>query len=116
MNSRKVLSLDNMSLEWNHFPMFEINRKIDSILNPRRSAFGTSPYKSFVPQKDLKVNMSTSNVMAFSSKEYQFHSHQIADEDMSKCRSAGGILPHLDKHIGLSFDHSGKKTERPFIN
>lgn len=111
MNSRKVLSLDNLSLERNHFPMFQINCKIDSILNPRRSAFGTSPDKSFIPQKDLKVNMSTPNVMTFSSKEYQFHSHQIADEDMSKCRSAGGILPHLDKHIGLSFDHSGEKLK-----
>jgi len=109
VNSHKVLSSDN--LEWDHFPMFEINRKIDSILNPRRTAFGTSPDKSFVQQKNLKVNMSTSNVMAFSSKEYQFHSHRIADENISQCISTGGILSHQDKHIGLNFDQAGKKLK-----
>ncbi|PVH38221.1 hypothetical protein PAHAL_5G201600 [Panicum hallii] len=111
VNFRNVLSSDNLSMEWNHFPMFEINRKIDSILNPRRTAFGTSPDKSFVQQKDLKVNMSTSNVMAFSSKEYQFPSHRVADENKSKCRSTGGILSHQDKHIGLKFDQAGKKLK-----
>ncbi|XP_012701877.1 uncharacterized protein LOC101762729 isoform X3 [Setaria italica] len=111
VNSRKVLSSDNLSMEWDHFPMFEINRKIDSILNPRRTAFGISSDKSFAPQKDLKVNMCTSNVMAFSSKEYQFHSHRIADENMSKCRSTGGILSHQDKLIGLNFDQAGKKLK-----
>ncbi|CAM0152347.1 unnamed protein product [Urochloa decumbens] len=111
VNSGKVLSSDNLNMEGDYFPMFEINRKIDGILNPRRTAFVTSPDKSFVPQKDLKVNMSTSNVMAFSSKEYQFHSQRIADENMSKCRSTGGILSHQDKHIGLSFDQAGKKLK-----
>ncbi|CAO1947910.1 unnamed protein product [Urochloa humidicola] len=111
VNSHKVLSSDNLNMEWDHFPMFEINRKIDNILNPRGTAFATSPDKSSVPQKDLKVNMSTSNVMAFSSKEYQFHSHQIADENMSKCRSTGSILSHQDKHIGLNFDQAGKKLK-----
>ena len=111
VNSHKVLSSDNLRMEWDHFPMFEINRKIDSILNPRRTAFGTSPDKSFVQQKNLKVNMSTSNVMAFSSKEYQFHSHRIADENISQCISTGGILSHQDKHIGLNFDQAGKKLK-----
>ncbi|CAL4974676.1 unnamed protein product [Urochloa decumbens] len=111
VNSRKVLSSDNLNIEGDYFPMFEINRKIGSILNPRRTAFVTSPDKSFVLQKDLKENMSTSNVMAFSSKEYQFHSHRIADENMNKCRSTGGILSHQDKHIGLNFDQAGKKLE-----
>uniref|UniRef100_A0A0A9D0L4 Uncharacterized protein n=1 Tax=Arundo donax TaxID=35708 RepID=A0A0A9D0L4_ARUDO len=111
VNARKVLSSDNLSSEWNHFPMFEINRKIDSILNPRRSALGTSPDKSFVPQKALKVNTCTSNVMTFSSKEYQFHSRQITDENVSKCRSAGGILSHQDSYIGLNSDHAGKKLK-----
>ncbi|CAO2204411.1 unnamed protein product [Urochloa humidicola] len=111
VNPHKVLSSDNLNMEWDHFPMFEINRKIDNILNPRHIAFVTSPDKSFVPQKDLSVNMSKSNAMAFSSKEYQFHSHQIADENMSKCRSTGGILSHQDKHIGLNFDQAGKKLK-----
>jgi hypothetical protein len=91
--------------------MFEINRKIESILNPRRTALGSSSDKSFSPQKDLKVNMSTSNVMAFSSKECQFHSHRIADENMSKCKCTGAVLSHQDKHIGLNFDQAGKKLK-----
>lgn len=111
MNSRKVLSSENLSSEWNHFPMFEINRKIDSILNPRRSPLITSPDKSFVSNKALKVNMSTSNVMTFSSKEYEFHSHQVTDKINSKCKSAGGILSNQDNHIGLNSDYVGRKLK-----
>ncbi|XP_062218060.1 uncharacterized protein LOC133918280 [Phragmites australis] len=111
VNSRKVLSSDNLSSEWNHFPIFEINQKIDGILNPRRSAVGTSPDKPFVPQKALKVKMCASNVMTFSSKEYQFHSHQITDENMNNCRSAVGIQSHEDNHIGLNSDHAGRELK-----
>jgi hypothetical protein len=50
MNSCKVLSSKNLSSEWNRFPMFEINRNIDSILNPRRYPFITSPDRSFVSE------------------------------------------------------------------
>lgn len=64
-----------------------------------------------VDQKDLKINMATSDVVAFSSKGYQLHSHLIEDENISMCRSAGSILPHQDKHIGLNFDHAGKKLK-----
>ncbi|KAK3165110.1 hypothetical protein QOZ80_1AG0029030 [Eleusine coracana subsp. coracana] len=111
MNSCKVLSSKNLSSEWSHFPMFEINRKIDSILNPRHSPFTTSPDKSFVSQRALKVNMSTSNVMAFSSKEYEFHSHQVTDKNNSKHKSVGGILSNQDNHIGLNSDHVGRKLK-----
>ncbi|GJN18037.1 hypothetical protein PR202_gb05154 [Eleusine coracana subsp. coracana] len=111
MNSCKVLSSENLSSEWNHFPMFEINRKIDSILNPRHSPFTTSPDKSFVSQRALKVNMSTSNVMTFSSKEYEFHSQQVTDKNNSKHKSVGGILSNQDSHIGLNSDHVGRKLK-----
>lgn len=86
--------------------MFEINRKIDSILNPRRTSD-----KIFAPQKSLKVNVSTSNVMTFSSMEYQVHTHRVTEENMSQCKSAGGIPYHLDDHIGLNSDHAGKKLK-----
>ncbi|TVU35485.1 hypothetical protein EJB05_17376 [Eragrostis curvula] len=111
VNSRKVLSSENLSSEWNHFPMLEINRKIDSILNPRLSAFSTSPDKPLVSQRGLKVNMSTSNVMTFSSKEYELHSHRVTDDNTSKGNSAGGILSHEDNHIGLNSDHVGTKMK-----
>ncbi|KAF8676276.1 hypothetical protein HU200_047148 [Digitaria exilis] len=104
-NSRKVLSSENLSSELDHFPMLEINRKIDSILKPRRSAFGTSPAKSFAPQKDLKVNMSTSNALAFSSKEYQLHSHRMVDENMSRsCGNMGSSLLGAQEHFVTETD------------
>ncbi|EAY75413.1 hypothetical protein OsI_03316 [Oryza sativa Indica Group] len=110
VDSRKLCGTENLSSEWNHFPMFEINRKIDSILNPRRSALVTSSEKIFVPQKSVKINMSTSNVMSFSSKEYQLHTHQVTDENR-QCKSARGMLSHLDNYTGLNSDHAGKKLK-----
>jgi hypothetical protein len=110
MNSCKVLSSGNLSSEWNRFPMLEINRKIDSILNPRRYPFINSPDKSFVSQRILKVNMSTSNVMTLSSKEYEFHSHRVTDKNNSKGKSAGG-LSNEDNQIGLNSDHVRRKLK-----
>lgn len=111
VDSHKLLSSDNLSSEWSHFPMFAINRKIDSILNPRRSVLATSSDRIFVPQNSLKANMSASNAMTFSSKEYQFHTHQVTDENMTHCKSAGVFLSHLGDHIGLDADHAGRKLK-----
>lgn len=111
VDSRKPLSSDNLSSEWSHFPMFAINRKIDSILNPRRSALSASSDKIFVPQNNLKANISASNTMAFSSKEYQFHTHQVTDENMIHCKSAGVIQPCQDDRLGLNSDHAGSKLK-----
>ncbi|KQK09239.1 uncharacterized protein LOC100844984 [Brachypodium distachyon] len=113
VDSHKLLSSDSLSSEWSHFPMFAINRKIDSILNPRRSALATSSDKIFVPQNTLKANISTSNVMAFSSKEYQFQTHQVSDENMTHCKSAGVILSHLDDDVGLNSDRAVRKLKGP---
>ncbi|CAM0882181.1 unnamed protein product [Alopecurus aequalis] len=103
VDSHKLLSSDNLSSEWSHFPMFAINRKIDSILNPRRSIF--------VPQNSLKPNMSASNMMPFASKEYQFHTHQVDDENRTHCKSAGVVLSHLGDHMSLDSDHAGRKLK-----
>uniref|UniRef100_A0ACD5VGU0 Uncharacterized protein n=2 Tax=Avena sativa TaxID=4498 RepID=A0ACD5VGU0_AVESA len=116
VDSTKLLSSDNLSSEWSHFPMFAINRKIDSILNPRRSVPATSSDKIFVPQNSLKTNMSASNAIAFSSKEYQFHTHQVTDENMTHCKSAGVVLAHLGDHIGLYSDHAGRKLKGHLSN
>lgn len=116
VDSPKLLSSDNLSSEWSHFPMFAINRKIDSILNPRRSVLATSSDKIFVPQNSLKPNMSASNVMAFSSKEYQFHTHQVTDENAVHSKSAGVVLSHLGHHIGLDSDHAGRKLKGHLSN
>jgi hypothetical protein len=86
--------------------MFEINRKIDSILNPGRYPFINSPDKSFVSQRTVKVNMSTCNMMTLSSKEYEFHSHHVTDKNNSKGKSAGGILSN-----NLSSDNVRRKLK-----
>ncbi|KAL5222663.1 hypothetical protein ABZP36_027376 [Zizania latifolia] len=111
MDSRKHCGTDNLSSEWNHFPMLEINKKIGSILNPRRSAFVSSSDNIFVPQKSVKINMSTSNMMAFSSKEYQLHTPIVTDENMKQCKSARDMLSDLDNYAGLNLDQAGKKPK-----
>ncbi|KAL5226649.1 hypothetical protein ABZP36_014914 [Zizania latifolia] len=111
MDSRKHCVTDNLSSEWSHFPMFEINKKIGSILNPKQSAFVTSSDKNFVPQKSVKVNMSSSNVMAFSSREYQLDTHRVTDDNMKQCKSARRMLSHLDNYPGLNSDNAGEKLK-----
>ncbi|XP_006644560.1 uncharacterized protein LOC102719812 [Oryza brachyantha] len=109
-DSYKFCGTENLSSEWSHFPMFEINKKIDSILNPRRSAFVTSSEKIFVPQKSVKINLSTSNVMAFSSKKYQFHTRQVTDEN-GQCKSARGMLSRLNDYTSLNSDRAREKLK-----
>ncbi|KAL6609528.1 hypothetical protein ACP70R_039497 [Stipagrostis hirtigluma subsp. patula] len=94
-------SSDNPNLDLSHFPMFEINRQIDNILNlKRRPALGPA---------SLNVNMSTSHVM--SSQEHRMHSHEIADENVYICKPAGGIASHPKDPAELSTDPSGQKLK-----
>ncbi|KAL5201978.1 hypothetical protein ABZP36_012930 [Zizania latifolia] len=106
LDFRKLASSDNLSSEWNHFPMFAINRKIDTILNPKgRSAKNVVPSNVFVPQQTVKLNMTASNVLAFLSQEYELHSHRVTDEIMDQCKHAGG------KHDGLTSNPSEQKLK-----
>ncbi|CAL4909449.1 unnamed protein product [Urochloa decumbens] len=105
---QKLGSSEDPSSDWSHFPMFEINRKIDNILNPkRRSSLGPA---------SLNLNMSTSHVMALSSQEYRLNSHQIADENMEMCKSARGFASRLEDPAGLNSDPSGQKLKRKLLD
>ncbi|XP_062232070.1 uncharacterized protein LOC133929361 [Phragmites australis] len=108
LDFQKLGSSDNLSSDWSHFPMFDINRKIDNILNPKR--------RSALDPASLNVNMSTCHVMALSSQEYGMHSHQIADENMDICKPAGAIVSDLEDPAGLSSDPSGKKLKRHLLD
>ncbi|TVU20351.1 hypothetical protein EJB05_36558, partial [Eragrostis curvula] len=86
---------DNLSSDWSHFPMFEINPKIDNILNPkRRSSLDPAPH-----------------AMALSSQEYMMHSHRISDENMDIHKPPEGIVSHLEGPAGLGSDPSGQKLK-----
>ncbi|CAD6332936.1 unnamed protein product [Miscanthus lutarioriparius] len=102
-------SSDDPSPDWSHFPMFEINRKIDSILNRKRrsSALGPAP---------LNLNVSASQVMALSSQEYMMHSHQIADENMDTCKPAEGFASRIEDPAGLNSDPSGPKLKGQLLD
>ncbi|GJM89673.1 hypothetical protein PR202_ga05882 [Eleusine coracana subsp. coracana] len=103
LDFQKLGSSDIQSSDWNHFPMFEVNRRIDNILNPkRRSALGPA---------SLNVNMSTSHVMALSAQEYMVHSNRISEENINICKPAGDIVSHPEDHAGLSSDPSGQKLK-----
>ncbi|WVZ99532.1 hypothetical protein U9M48_044811 [Paspalum notatum var. saurae] len=107
-NFQKLGSSENPSLDWSHFPMFEINRKIDNILNrKRRSALGPA---------SLNLNMSTSHVMEISSQEYRLHSQQIADENMDTCKLARGFTSRLEDPAGLNSDPSRKKLKGQILD
>uniref|UniRef100_A0A0E0L5F2 Uncharacterized protein n=1 Tax=Oryza punctata TaxID=4537 RepID=A0A0E0L5F2_ORYPU len=109
---QKLAGSDDLSSEWNHFPMLAINRKIDSILNPKRkSAKSTGPNNVFVPKQTLKLNMTTANLMAFSSQAYELHSHRTTDEIMDHCKYAGGIVSHLEDPAGVMLDPAEQKLK-----
>ncbi|KAL5229415.1 hypothetical protein ABZP36_028191 [Zizania latifolia] len=110
LDFQKHVSSDNLNLERNHIPMFAINAKIDTALNPKqRSAKNAVPSNVFVPQQTLKLNMTTSNVV--SSQEYELHSHLITGEIMDQCKHAGGIVSRLEDPAGLMSDPSEKKLK-----
>jgi hypothetical protein len=94
-------SSDNPSSDWSHFPMFEINRKFDNILNPkRRSALGPA---------SLNVNISASRVMEL--QDYMVQSHRMSDENKDIWKPTGGIVSHLEGTAGISSDPSGQKLK-----
>ncbi|CAN6345951.1 unnamed protein product [Urochloa humidicola] len=108
LDFQKLGSSEDPSSDWSHFPMFEINRRIDNILNPkRRSSLGPA---------SLNLNMSASHVMALSSQEYRMNSHQIADENMEMCKSARAFASRIEDPAGLNSDPSGKKLKRKLLD
>ncbi|XP_015692775.1 uncharacterized protein LOC102722302 [Oryza brachyantha] len=112
LDFQNLVSSDDLSSEWNHFPMFAINRKIDSILNAKRkSAKSTVPKNVFVPKQTLKLNMTTSNVMAFSSEEYELHSQRTTDTIMDQCKHAGDIVSRLEDPAGVMLDPAEQKLK-----
>ncbi|XP_073007636.1 uncharacterized protein [Typha latifolia] len=105
INADRLLTSDNSDAEWDHFPMFDINRKIEGILNPkRRSEFGNPSGRFSEPPKSLNETMSSSHVMALSSKEHQFRAQRMrhyVDKRMEPCRSSEGLLPCQDDLEGF---------------
>ncbi|KAL5662647.1 hypothetical protein ACJX0J_029772, partial [Zea mays] len=97
-------SSDDPSPDWSHFPMFEINQKIDSIVNRKRRS----------PPLDL--NVSASHVMALSSQEYMMHSHQTADENMDTCKPAEGFASRVEDHAGFNSDPPGPKLKGQLLD
>ncbi|XP_062180346.1 uncharacterized protein LOC133884803 [Phragmites australis] len=103
LDFQKLGSSDDPNSDRSHFPMFEINRQIDKILNPKcRSALGPA---------SLNVKMSASHVMALSSQEYRMQSHPIADENVDICKPAGGTVSHLKDPTNLGTDPSGQELK-----
>ncbi|XP_072957878.1 uncharacterized protein [Typha angustifolia] len=105
INAHHFLTSDNPDTEWDHFPMFDINRKIEGILNPkRRSEFGNPSGRFSEPPKSLNETMSSSHVMALSSKEHQFRARRMrhyVDKRMEPYRSSEGLLPCQDDLEGF---------------
>ncbi|RCV16656.1 hypothetical protein SETIT_3G155700v2 [Setaria italica] len=108
LDFQKLGSSEDPSSDWSHFPMFEINRKIDNILNPKR--------RSELGPASLNLNMSTSHVMALSSQEYMMNSQRIADDNMEMCKSARGFASRIEDPAGLNSDPSGKKLKRKLLD
>jgi hypothetical protein len=108
LDFQKLGNSEDPSSDWSHFPMFEINRKIDNILNPKR--------RSALSPASLNLNMSTSHVMALSSQEYRMNSHRMADENTKMCKSARGFASRIEDPAGLSSDPLGQKLKRKLLD
>ncbi|XP_020105487.1 uncharacterized protein LOC109722044 [Ananas comosus] len=89
VNTYHFSSSENLDSEWNHFPMLDINRKIDSILNPKRKSGNGSVHDRIA---ELNETMSSSHLIAFASERYKFRaqrSTEKANEEVDPSRFNG---------------------------
>ncbi|KAF8696056.1 hypothetical protein HU200_036944 [Digitaria exilis] len=83
----------------------------NTVVSERFSFHKFSDISANSHKKDLKVNMSTSNALAFSPKEYQLHSHRMVDENMSKCRSTGRSCGNMGSSLLGAHEHFATETD-----
>ncbi|KAJ0971646.1 hypothetical protein J5N97_019605 [Dioscorea zingiberensis] len=99
LNSEK-----NMGSEWNHFPMFNINQKIECILSSKKkSNFGTMAVSMTESQFWNSESVLASHSVKFASEEHRLQlwsNAQSTDQGASSSKSA-------EDSPGNQVDHSG---------
>lgn len=96
-------NLENGRSELNHFPMFDINCKIESILNPRkRSAHGVVIDRLSEPQILLNETKLAPHAIEFASEEQQLKAERMTQKDrqIESCKSIKDFLPPQDDCTG----------------
>ncbi|KAJ6803271.1 uncharacterized protein M6B38_156405 [Iris pallida] len=84
--------------ERKHFPMFDINRRIETILGPlKRTGYGTMEVRMNGPKLDLGESSSSPHLIEFASEEHQLQQQRVAETKnqlMQKYDSVSGSSPH----------------------
>ncbi|GJN15143.1 hypothetical protein PR202_gb02036 [Eleusine coracana subsp. coracana] len=73
LDFQKLGSSDIQSSDWNHFPMFEINRKINNILNPKQSKENDSSDCETDEQHTSHYVANSKDELPFESRGGKFH-------------------------------------------
>lgn len=107
-NTYRIMNSENGSSELNHFPMFDINCKIESMLNPKkRSVHGAVAGRLSEPQILLNENKLAPHAIQFASEEQQRRVERMTqkNQEIESCKSMKGFLHCQDDFTG-SISHS----------
>ncbi|XP_029121149.2 uncharacterized protein [Elaeis guineensis] len=103
-----IMNSGNVSSELNHFPMFDINRKKESILNPKkRTGNGAVTSRFSEPQKLSNETKLVPHIIEFASEEQQLDAKRMTGkkQEIESSRSVKGFLNCQDDLTG-SISHS----------
>lgn len=103
-----ITNSGNGSSELNHFPMFGINHKIKSILNPKKGTENGAVDNRFSePQKLFNGTKLVPNVIEFASEKQQLHAKRMTGkkQEIESCKSIKGFL-HCPDDLTGSISHS----------
>ncbi|XP_038987493.1 uncharacterized protein LOC103714986 [Phoenix dactylifera] len=107
-NTYGIMNSENGCSELNSFPKFDINCKIESILNPKkRSVHGAVAGRLSEPQILLNETKLAPHVIEFASEEQQLKVEMMTqkNQEIDSCKSMKGFLHCQDDFTG-SISHS----------
>ncbi|EHA8590546.1 hypothetical protein COCNU_scaffold020205G000020 [Cocos nucifera] len=115
-NTYGIMNSENGSSDLNHFPMFDINHKIESVLNPKkRSVHGALAGRLSEPQILPNETNLAPHVIEFASEEQQFKVERMPqkNQEIESCKSMKGFLHCQDEFTG-SISHSAVERLKLF--
>ncbi|KAG1346850.1 hypothetical protein COCNU_06G006790 [Cocos nucifera] len=103
-----IMNSENVNSELNHFPMFDINRKIESILNPKkRTGNGAATNRFSESQKLLNETKLVPRIIEFASEEQQLDAKRMTGkkQEIGPSKSIKGFL-HCQDDLTGAISHS----------
>lgn len=102
-NTGHFQKTSRLNLERKHFPMFDINRRIETILGPmKRTGYGTMEVRMNGRKLHLGESSSSPHLIEFASEEHQLQQKRVAEatsKEMRKYDSISGSFTHFSSRV-----------------